>query len=129
MTKKLPLNFILAITFVMGCFHLLGTYFYLYWQLPGFDRIVHTIGGFLAALISLVIIYFYRMPQVRKSHILYVGIFAAIVLGFGWELFEFISGNTSFADKDFYYNNVGDMLCDTLGGLIAVYYFIRTYSI
>ncbi len=128
MTKRLPLFFILGITFLVGVFHITGTIFYLYWQIPGYDRVVHTLGGFLVTFISLVIIYFHRMPKVKFSHIVLVGIFASIVIGFGWEVFEFQTGNTSFGDPDFYRNNIGDMICDVLGGIIAIYYFIRTYG-
>lgn len=128
MKKQLPLFFILAITALMGSLHLVGTYFYFYWQLPGYDRIVHTVGGFLAALIVLVIIYFYRMPQVKKSHIIILGLFAALVLGLCWEVFEITSSITSLSDADFYINNGGDVIFDLFGGLLASYYFMHAYG-
>ena len=85
----------------------MASYLQWYWLVPGFDRIVHTLGGFLVTFVSLVIIYFYRMPAVRRSHIVLVGLFAALVIGFAWEYFEIQSGITAVGQPDFIRNNGG----------------------
>jgi hypothetical protein len=128
MTKKLPLFFILAVSSIVAFMHLVGMYLHLYWRLDYYDKPVHFLGGFLVAYICLIIIYFKRMPHVNKSHVYLVGLFAALMIGLAWEVFELRIGLTAFGDYDFYPNNTGDVLADLLGGIVATWYFIQTYK-
>lgn len=127
MNKRLPLIFILSLSLVVAILHVTGTYLNWYWLVSGFDRIVHTLGGFLVTFISLVIIYFFRMPAVPRWHIILVGIMASLVIGLGWEAFELKTGITAWGQIGFVRNNGGDILFDVVGGLLAIMYFIKRY--
>lgn len=68
------------------------------------------------------------MPAVSRAKLWRLGFFAAVVIGIIWEIFELTSGNTAFTDKGYWLDNGGDVVFDVIGGIVAVYYFIRRYG-
>jgi ABC-type Fe3+-siderophore transport system permease subunit len=94
-----------------------------------YDKLVHLVGGFLVAFICLSIIYVKRMPNVRISHLLLMGIFASLVIGVGWEIFELQADITSFKEVDYWSNNSSDIVADVVGGLVATWYFAQRFSL
>lgn len=127
MHRKMPLLFILGVTFLIGVLHYVGTYLLFYWRYTGFDKIVHFSGGFLVAFVVLCVIFLQKMPHVSKKHLWTVGFFATLFMGLAWEIFELKAGNTAFSDKGYWLDNGGDVLADLIGGCAAIYYFIRRY--
>lgn len=128
MKKNWPLLFILLVSLWILILHLMGTYLFFYWRYTGYDKIVHFSGGFLVAFVSLCIIHLERMPAVSRAKLWRLGFFAAVVIGIIWEIFELTSGNTAFTDKGYWLDNGGDVVFDVIGGIVAVYYFIRRYG-
>lgn len=128
MNKKLPLGYILLITVIVGVMHYAGTYLYLYWRLDNYDKLVHFFGGFLMVFICLTILYFKKMPFVRMSQILLVGIVASLAIGIAWEIFELAAHVTSLSSPTYWWDNGGDVAVDLIGGLIAAFSFNRRYS-
>lgn len=125
MKRNIPLLSFLLLVVILGFLHFAGIYLHLYWRVQSFDRLVHIIGGFFVAIASLSIIYGSKLQTVKRSHSLMVGIFAALVVGILWEIFEVQNGITSLRDIGYWIDSIGDILSDFIGGCLAALYFIQ----
>jgi len=115
---------------LVGCLLLLGILdqvartYSLFWVLPGFDKVLHTIGGFMAALFSYIIISnWYPHLSAKKKFFAVVGF--ALFIGVCVEIGEvvlnhFLTHPLPFDPSD----TIGDILFDILGGVLAWVYYL-----
>lgn len=106
---------------LVGALHMLGSYFYFYWDLWWFDNLVHFLGG-LGLGICLAWFLFYSglvwktLP--RKSQIFFTTLIGMIIIGGIWEIFEYANGLTQ-STEGYASDTFHDLLADTLGGAVA----------
>ncbi len=119
--RKIPLNLILASAALLAIFHALGTYFYIYWREPGFDWIVHFLGGFFVTITLLYVAFAIRnFPNIFV--ILTLAVLFALAVGIAWEVFEVDTGAAIVSLRGYWSNTAGDILFDIIGSLMAVSY-------
>ncbi len=128
MNKRLPFLFFLKVAVVFGLLHFFGIYLQLYWRVSGYDKLSHLTGGFFATCLVLTVLYIKRLPGISRRELITVGLFAALVVGIAWELFELRFGITALSDAHYFRDNGGDVLFDVLGGAAGLFYFITHYG-
>ncbi len=90
----------------------------LYYALPGFDKVLHVIGGIVAAWFVLAIFQQEVAHMVSwKQACIFVGI--ALFIGVAWEWLEYVSNFTRATVPWWYHYFHGGDLADTLGDLLA----------
>ncbi|KKU68734.1 MAG: hypothetical protein UX89_C0002G0059 [Parcubacteria group bacterium GW2011_GWA2_47_16] len=117
----------LIVAVLMAFLHGAATIFFLYSFYWWFDIPLHFLGGFCAGLISL---YFYS--HFRRGNVigrivpgvLLAAILGTIVVGLGWEVFEYSAGITFNTVGNHALDTVKDLVMDILGGYAAYLYFI-----
>lgn len=112
----------LVTIFVIGAMHLVGFELSLYWRLPFYDIIVHTLAGFLVALFAISLAF--RNFATTPKRIFIAGIISMLVIGICWEVFELASGVVDTAENGYISDTIIDLISDTIGGFMAVYYFL-----
>jgi hypothetical protein len=90
----------------------------LYYALPGFDKVLHVIGGIVAAWFVLTLFQQDIAHMVAwKQALIFVGI--AAFIGLVWEWAEYLSNFTRETAPWWYHYYHGGDLADTLGDLLA----------
>ena len=111
----------LSFFLVILALHLLGSFFYFYWQLWWFDNLVHFLGGAGVGFFILWIFYgsgfiWQELPSQKK--IFLTALILTIVVGVCWEIFEYINGLTQ-STEGYTLDTFHDLLSDTVGGALA----------
>jgi hypothetical protein len=122
--RKIPYLLLIILAIIVATLHAVGLRFSLYWQLPWYDRIVHPLGGFLVAL-AVVSVMASQISTTKRSSVFVVCILAAFIIGFGWEVYEVQSGVTVLSDKGYWFDTIGDMVSDLVGGFICYWYITK----
>lgn len=109
-----------ALVFVLN---LLGTYSFWYATIWWYDMLVHFLGG---VFIGFLILYlFSKLHKLAlKQLVICVG-GGILLIGIGWEIFEVIVWHVTGAVGSPFSDSVSDVICDTLGGLVALSFFLR----
>ena len=112
---KLLISILVASVLIL-VFDVLASILYLYWTIWWFDIFMHTFGGLI---IGLCILWILQKLSTKVPLYLYIWlvVLGVLVVGMGWELFEVFTGITDIS-KDLI-DTIQDLICDTLGGLIA----------
>ena len=124
MNKKITVE-IIIVGILVSLLNKLALAWSLYWTTDWFDIIMHFLGGFLIAMIALLIISRLNLiaPKVAQNFILIVG--GALFIGISWELFELFTGMTNvYLDK---LDTALDLVMDTIGAVSAFYYSKNKY--
>ncbi len=108
--------------------HLIGQFFFWYWLYPGYDRVVHFLGGFWVAFTALSLIS-ERFKSLKSVHILLLGILITIIVGVCWEFFEIAGQITEIGDIGFARDTIGDIISDIVGGLAGTIFCVYRYPI
>ena len=115
---------------LVACLALLGILdqvartYSLFWVLPGFDKILHTIGGFMAGLFVYMIISITKPHISRKKKFFWV-IGAALFVGICVEIGEVILNLSSMHPLPFQIGDtIGDIAFDIIGGVLAWGYYL-----
>ena len=124
MIKKIAIEIILF-GMIISILHQIALSWYLYWTTDWFDIIMHFLGGFLMALLVLLIVVRLNLISQNKiiNFILIVG--GALFIGLAWELFELFTNMTDIAtDKG---DTILDLVMDTVGAVSAYHYSFRKF--
>jgi hypothetical protein len=116
---------------VIAALHIIALYFFLYWQIPWFDKIVHFLWGFWAVLFvfNFLIYKEYFIPEHRNSRSFFlISLVLAFFIGLLWEFFESQGGITNVHSISFIVDSSSDILMDLVGGIIASAYVFKTYK-
>ncbi len=121
MSRLAFLFLIFLTTVVVGTLHFTALKFFLYWVLPWFDLLVHFLAGFLVALMGVWFFVYVAHMRTRicfnSRNILYTALLSAVVVGVGWEVFEFLEGLR--VVQDYAVDTVTDLIMDFFGAILA----------
>lgn len=108
-------------TVLVAIVNFLAATFYLYWSYWWFDNVTHFLGGLAIGLFGIAILkYFYNLSQSKFKNILLITALIVLVVGIGWEIFEFYTGTTNpSAGETYLGDTMGDLLADLLGAFSA----------
>ncbi|MBI2120244.1 MAG: hypothetical protein HYT94_01310 [Parcubacteria group bacterium] len=142
MTKNYFIGTVVLIV-VVAMLNYFAFQFHWYWKFWWFDMIMHTLGG--AWVASFALWYrFYRNPapsaplpvfpkisalgEVVCGKALATALSAVLVIGIGWELFEFsVDTFIAFSRHD-PVDTASDIFFDVLGSIIAIFIFFLMYN-
>lgn len=120
MKHKLLITAFISIAF-MAIVHVIASKFYLYWTIGWFDNVVHFMGGFSTGLFALWLYYisgiFPKTLPARKE-ILIKSVLFVLVIGIGWEIFEYFNGLTQ-STEGYPLDTLHDLISDLAGAVIA----------
>ena len=86
-----------------------------------FDMIMHFLGG---VWVGFGLLWLF-VPKVFNFKVVFQILFGVILVGLAWEVFEFLV-NENIAKNPFdLKDTTSDLFFDTLGGLVAVWYFFK----
>jgi hypothetical protein len=92
----------------------------LYWTISWYDIMMHFLGGFLIALIILLIISRFKIIIFNPKLIFILMMGGVLIVGLGWELFEiFFELINIKTDK---LDTIIDIVMDLLGAVAAFFY-------
>ena len=104
----------------------LGSYFDLYQKLWWFDIPMHMCGGFWSTLIILVYFYSHRVRGEKPASLSFVfllGVGGGLLVGLGWEVFEYIFTNIIATVPWDPVDTSADVLNDVIGGVLGVFLY------
>ena len=106
--------------------------FSLYWTLWWYDIVLHFLGGVFIGLLVLWVRFlsgYIAAPLVwSKGRIFLFTLFWTLVIGIGWEVFEWLVGNTW--DMERYWLDTSiDVALDIIGGVVGWFYFVKKYRV
>lgn len=103
--------------------------FHLYWLVWWFDILMHFLGGLWVGLSALWFVYFsdfLKFFEYNKRNIFLISLITTIVVGLGWEVFEFII-EVDFSNG-YWKDTIQDLIMDTIGAITASIILINFYK-
>lgn len=128
-SRKSQLFLILGLILTVAVLHFLGFYLQLYWRIPWYDRVVHTLGGLWIVLATFFILELAHVAFATPFAFMVMGILASVCVGTLWEVFELKAGITMLASHGYALDTAGDIISDVVGGLLGVLYVIKRWNI
>lgn len=126
MERRILLSLLVSLSAVLAVSHyvasLLGIYADLWW----FDMAMHTVGGAVAGLFFLFIVGSIRGLSsllYTKRGIYLVALAGALLVGIGWEIFEYIY-DIAYA-TNYVRDTASDILMDAVGAIFVSYYVMH----
>jgi hypothetical protein len=118
--NRLLFLILLAVVVVASLNYIAGIFYY-YWTINWFDSLVHFLAGIAMGLFSIWIyfqsgIFKRSIPEKREAVI--ASIIFVIVVGVGWEFFEYTNGLTQ-STESYSLDTMHDLISDILGALVA----------
>lgn len=107
--------------------HLFAVFFYLYWNFPWFDMIVHLAGGIAGTLFIFWLASFGVSSEKlfsNKASIFTLALVGSFSLGVVWEIFEYRSGITSPLLHNYRLETAKDLVMDIVGGMTVAFFLI-----
>lgn len=101
-----------VVVLLVAAVHLSAMEWYLYWYFPWLDLLTHFLGGLWVALAASWLIAYTG----REATLLRI-IAAAMLIGIGWELFEFFAGIPR--EANYVFDTSLDLSMDFCGGLVG----------
>lgn len=121
--QKSLLSTLFTVTLILFLFHLVATYFELYWTVWWIDLINHTLGGIVATLIAIVI--WQRVGQKRNPTTQELILFVFLI-GVGWELFEVTFGLVLVDEPGYITDSLLDVVMDMFGLFLSKVFLLKT---
>jgi len=105
--------------------------FSLYWTLWWYDILLHFLGGIFIGLLVLWVRFlsgYFPAPSFPWSHghLFLFTLFWTLIIGVGWEVFEWLVGNTWSMER-YWLDTTLDVALDLIGSIVASFYFTRQY--
>ena len=114
---------------LIGAMHLAGLYLYLYW-VWWYDIVMHFLGGAWVALASAWLLFysgFFQRRPVTSKNIFLVTFSSVLVIGVGWEVFEYIF-DIAVVGENYVSDTTMDFIMDFIGaGVVAVIVKYRSF--
>ena len=118
--KKLAKRLIALILFIL-IVNFIATEFYWYSSIWYFDMIMHTLGGLWLGLLAF---YFFSPNKISTKLVLQI-LFFVLLIGLGWEVFEFIVGKVIVKNGLDILDTSSDLFFDLVGGGLSILYFFK----
>ena len=109
-------------TLWLGVAYALGSVLHLFYTLMWFDMVVHCSAGVAIGLLVYMTFEYVSEKPMTYSERLRKGISIVLLIGLLWECYELYFGITSLRSADYFADNGMDVVMDTLGGMIALFY-------
>jgi hypothetical protein len=124
MKEILPLGLIVGLVAIIALLYVGGLYLELQWRLPWYDYVLHAMGGAWVSIITIGLLY--KLGHItHASHLVFLGIVGALVIGLVWEGFELGLGLTKLDEQGFLSDTIGDFIFDACGSIIGSLYMSR----
>lgn len=124
--KKLAKILISLILFLL-LIQILATKFFWYYSMWYFDMPMHFLGGLWSGLFLIWLLSYKDLSNEPKVKLIFKILFGVLLIGIGWEVFEF-SANNFFARDLFVANpldSISDIFFDLSGGVVAILYYLK----
>lgn len=118
--KILLISFLLVL--VTGVLHIIGSINHLYWNSFWFDGLVHFMGGTSVGMLSVWFLFqsgFFEISVPSKREVFFYAIVCTVLIGIGWEVFEFAYGIAGPVGGKYSLDTYHDLLFDFLGGIVV----------
>jgi len=125
MTKRSSFAILAALLYAILVLHLLALYFYWYWMFWWYDILLHFLGGLWLGGTTLWFLQYVRKKPFGRTAQYVIPLVAVIVIGLGWELFEFSLDTFIIFQTNDIIDTVADLFSDIAGGLTASLLFVR----
>lgn len=122
--KRLAKYLVLLIFFILILNFLAGK-FYWYSLIWYFDMIMHFLGGFWVGFLAL---YFFS-PKMLSSRSIAIVLFSVLLVGVGWEVFEFIFYNYIATNSFNVLDSLSDIFFDLAGGVFSIIFSLKRIMI
>lgn len=99
---------------VIGIVHLISLEYFLYWQFPLLNRVVHFAGGLWVALS-----FAWMFGYLTRHASLWTMLLLVLLVGIAWEIFEIAIGMTR--EPDYALDTTLDLVMDMCGGLVGFF--------
>jgi hypothetical protein len=111
----------LAFTVVFVCIinflAIKGLWYYLFWY---FDMPMHFLGG--VVVMYLLVYLFYNRISIKKSSNLFYLLVGVLIVGLGWEVFEYFLLNLYAGQPFNIIDSTSDIFFDLAGGILGLLY-------
>ena len=116
----------LSVLFALTVLELLANVFYLHWTVWWFDVILHFLGGASVSMTAVLILHYQLNQTISQFKLILIGVIGALVIGFLWEVYEVLAGDTFLSDGISYWRDTSsDLIMDICGGFFATLYSFR----
>ena len=118
--------FILSL--VLGCAHFIAVHFVWYENLLWFDIPMHILGGSVLAFSILFACLFSPafFPLENHRRLFSFVVSGVLVIGVGWEIFEYYAGLTHIAFGSYQFDTVKDVFMDIFGASLSCAVFVSS---
>lgn len=119
---------------LIAVLHITALIFHFYWELEHFDKLMHFLGGFWIALVTLWFLFlsgFVKHPWLKKRGLrffLLTAFLSSLSVGVAWEVFELWGMITFIDDPGYWEDTILDIVFDVIGGLVAGLYVFGIYN-
>jgi len=131
MLKTRYFSIVIYLVVIIAALHFLGLTFYLYWILSWFDIVMHFLGGAWVAITVIWLLFFSEFSAVKThskspapTRLSSVAIISAIIVGVGWEIFEYTTGVTLVSEANYATDTASDLLMDIIGAFSAALFVV-----
>jgi hypothetical protein len=113
-----------GLIFILGVLHWAASMFYLYWTHAWFDNFMHFLGGLSLGLLALWVFYasgLFSVSVPSLSQALIASVATVMLIGIGWEVFEYVFDLTQATEELYYMDVIHDLVADALGAMTAAF--------
>ena len=124
--KKNSFILIFFLVLIIAVLNSIGNSFFLYWKFWWFDIVMHFLGGLWVGLSALWVYFFsgyFKDIKRNKKNIFFISLFSVLIIGLGWEVFEYII-KVNFSDN-YISDTVSDLIMDICGSVVAYFLFLK----
>ncbi len=129
-SKKQLFIFNILLIIIIAILNKVALNFFLYWKWWWFDIMMHFLGGLWVGGATLWVYYFsgYFRANQNKKILLWLSIISVVVIGVGWEVFEFVTAIEIFSDG-YVGDTILDLIMDTTGAVVAYFMLIKCIEV
>ena len=128
MTKRSSFALLAALLYVILALHLLALYFHWYWMFWWYDILLHFLGGLWLGGTTLWFLQYVRQQPVGRIEQYILPVVAVVIIGLGWELFEFSLDTFIIFRTNDIIDTMSDLGMDVVGSLTASLIMIKNYG-
>jgi len=118
--KILLISFLLVLT--TGVLHIIANINHLYWNSFWFDGLMHFLGGTSVGMLAIWFWFqsgIFEISVPSKREVFFYTIVCTILIGIGWEVFEFAHDIAGPLGGKYALDTYNDLVFDFLGGIVA----------
>ena len=121
-TRLFKHTFILL--FFISAMYLIGIVLHLNWTYWWYDVILHFLSGVSVGMATIIVWHYgFNFSKSDKIQMIKIAVFAALVIGILWEIFELYMGLTFISDGiNYVRDTASDIIMDISGGFFGALY-------